>query len=292
MMRRRLCSIGQTEIFIHAGCLLAAAYFMLLGYGQVFVVSMVSVAIHECGHAAIAVCFRKPPAEMELTPLGAVMRLDDDWLLPAWKQLLILLAGPATSLALGAACLQLTKHGLIGQSLGQLGFVCNLMLAVGNLLPALPLDGGRLLALLMNQYLPGQVVRRAMRCISTIIGLVCVLLNVFLSMRNGGWNFSCGMAGCFIMYAACQATATAAMAEMRMFIDRKHLLYRRGVIGCRWLAVANDTPLRRAVTRLRPGAYTMYAVVQPGSGKIMGWQGEDEVIAAYLNEPGGNVHFD
>jgi len=290
--RWRICSIGQTAVYVHIGCWLCAGYFLLLGYGALFVFSMASVIWHECSHAAVATAFGKPPAELELTPLGAVMRLDDDWMLPVWKQCCVLAAGPAASLLLCGLCLMCTKHGFLGQELGKLGFVCNLVLAMGNLLPALPLDGGRLLGLVLNTFLPGHAVRRVMRCLSMAIGMLCVAVNVYISMENGGWNLTCGMVGCFIMYAACKATTTAAMAEMRMFVERKHMLYRKGAMGCRLVAVAEGTALRCAMTHLRPRAYTMYAVVQPGSGKIMKWMGEDEAIAAYLREPGGSMRSD
>lgn len=291
-MRHKVLSVGQTTVYVHAACWLCAGYFLLLGYGTLFAVSLVSVLLHECSHAMIATVFGRPPAELELTPLGAVMRLDDEWTLPAWKQGCVLAAGPAASLLLCGLFMLVTRQGIIGQEIGRTGFVCNLMLAWGNLLPALPLDGGRLMALMLRCLFKEHVVRHVMRCFSISVGMICVALNVYLSIRYGGWNFSCGMAGCFIIYAACKATTTTAVAEMRMFVERKHLLYRKGAINCRWVAVSEGMSLRCAVTHLRPRAYTMYAVVQPGSGRILKWLGEDEVIAAYLHEPGGTVRSD
>ena len=291
-MRHRLFSVGQTGVYVHVGCWLCAAYFLMMGYGGLFVVSLISVLLHEWSHAAVATGFGMPPAELELTPLGAVMRLEDDWRMPAWQQCAVLAAGPAASLLLCIISLELTKLGLLGQSLGRMCFLCNFALMAGNLLPALPLDGGRLLALGLSRYWSGSTVRQAMRCISVTVGILCVALNVYLSWSNGGWNFTCALAGGFMMYAGCRATVTTAMAEMRMFVERKHRLYRKGAMLCRWVAVAEGIPLRNAVSHLHPSAYTMYAIVQPGSGRIVRRLGEDEIIAAYLREPGGTMRFD
>lgn len=291
-MRWRVCVLGRTAIYVHLGTLVCGAYFAAVGYGGLFLVSMLSIAVHEACHGLIGLAFSVPPAEMEMTPLGAVMRMEDESALPRGKRLLMLLAGPCASLGLCRVFLAATRWGWIPADVGRMGFSCNLLLALGNLLPVLPLDGGRVLVLWLELCLRRETVKKVMRFLGTAAGLLLVGLNVYLSLRNGGWNFSCGMVGCFIMYAAYTSTTSPAMAEMRMFVERKHRLYRKGGMNSRWVALLGGAPLRQAVNHLHPAAYTMFAVVQAGSGHVLKLMGEDEIIAAYLREPGGRVLSD
>lgn len=286
MMRRRLLTLGDTSVYLHLATLLYAAYMILLGHGGVLAVSMASILLHEAAHGAVAAIFGKPPQEIEITPLGALMRLEDEAELPLGKRLLMLLAGPAASFFLCWAAILLTRWGWLAQEGGRLLFSCNVLLLLMNLLPALPLDGGRMLALVLGLKLRRETVRRVMCASGTVIGLMCIVLNFLLSLRHGGWNLSFAMAGCFIMYAAAVGTTTPALAELRMFVDRKIRMEKRGALRCSWVAVTDALPLRKAIAFLSPGAYTMFTILQQGSMKPMGSRGEDALIAAYLNEPG------
>jgi Zn-dependent protease/CBS domain-containing protein len=110
-----------------------------------------SLLAHELGHAFTA---RREGMELDgitLWLFGGVARFKG--MFPsAAAELRIALAGPAVSLAIGVACVLLALGlGLptaVDGVLAWLGYV-NLILLVFNLLPALPLDGGRVLRALL-----------------------------------------------------------------------------------------------------------------------------------------------
>jgi Zn-dependent protease len=110
-----------------------------------------SVLAHELAHSVVA---RRRGVRVEgitLWMLGGVAKLGGESPTPR-AELLISAAGPGTSLALaglfGAGAIALTGLGapeLLGSALAWLA-VINAILAVFNLIPAAPLDGGRILA--------------------------------------------------------------------------------------------------------------------------------------------------
>lgn len=113
-----------------------------------------SVLGHELAHALVARAFRMPVSSITLFLLGGVANLAKE---PpsARAELLMAIAGPATSLVLGGAGLgisELAGRGVGGISLldpvevvaGYLGYI-NVALAVFNMIPGFPLDGGRVL---------------------------------------------------------------------------------------------------------------------------------------------------
>jgi Zn-dependent protease len=105
----------------------------------------VSVLVHELSHCVVARAFRLPVRRVLLYPLGGFSEIEKEPPTPA-QEFLVSAAGPAVSLALAAIAFGLT--GLIHQHLphvliDQL-FRANLLVGIFNLLPGLPLDGGRI----------------------------------------------------------------------------------------------------------------------------------------------------
>ncbi len=118
----------------------------LIGLG--FVVSLLgSVLLHELGHALTARRFGIGVRGITLELLGGYTEMDRDAPTPR-ADLLVSLAGPAVSAVLGAAAVTVTlalpERTLAHQLAFQLA-VSNVVVAVFNVLPGLPLDGGRAL---------------------------------------------------------------------------------------------------------------------------------------------------
>ena len=282
-MRWKLFQLGGTVIWLHPAALIVAAYMAAAGFSGLLAVGMVSILLHEGAHALMSTCFGKPPEDIEITPLGALMRLDDDETLSPSRRLLVLMAGPVMTLVLCYLALFLTQSGWLPWPLGRQLFLCNAAMLLINLLPALPLDGGRAAAWALSVMMPRERVRAVMRAVGTALGLGCVALNLWVSWRCGGWNLSLAAAGCFLMYSAARSTTSYAMAELRDFMDRKSLLESRGTMGCRWVTLAEDATLRQAARCLHPRRYTMFSV---RGGAFLS---EETVIAAYLDNPSGAI---
>ena len=113
-----------------------------------------SLLVHEIGHALVARDEGIGVQGISLWPLGGVARLESSPTTPR-SEFRIAVVGPLASAATGAALL-VTAYllpdaglaGLLGNLLGWLG-VLNLILAVFNMLPASPLDGGTVLSALV-----------------------------------------------------------------------------------------------------------------------------------------------
>ncbi|WP_229405322.1 M50 family metallopeptidase [Micromonospora sp. NBRC 110038] len=118
----------------------------LIGVG--FVVSLLgSVLLHELGHALTARRYGIGVRGITLELLGGYTEMDRDAPSPR-VDLLVSLAGPAVSAVLGAAAVAATLALPDGTLTNQLAFqlaVSNVIVALFNLLPGLPLDGGRAL---------------------------------------------------------------------------------------------------------------------------------------------------
>jgi Zn-dependent protease/CBS domain-containing protein len=117
---------------------LVAAAFVVLLY--------VSVLIHELSHSLVARGYGLPVRRIVLWPLGGVSEIDREAPTPG-REFAIAAAGPALSLVLGGigwGLYQVANTGVTGVLIRQLVWA-NIIVGLFNLLPGLPLDGGRML---------------------------------------------------------------------------------------------------------------------------------------------------
>lgn len=106
------------------------------------------IILHELGHSAVALHYGIPVKGITLFVLGGVSQITREASRPL-PELLMALAGPFVSLLLGGTLILLwfvlgQVEGAVGTLLVELG-ILNISLGVFNLLPAFPLDGGRVL---------------------------------------------------------------------------------------------------------------------------------------------------
>src|SRR5262245_51559845 len=122
----------------------------LLGAGIVACL-VVSVLLHEIGHALIARRYKVGVRAITLELLGGFTEMDRDAPTPR-AEAAIALAGPAVSLVLagvGTALVTVTDRGTILGDFAVQFALSNLIVAIFNGLPGLPLDGGRALRALV-----------------------------------------------------------------------------------------------------------------------------------------------
>ncbi len=180
----RIARIAGTDIKIHATFLLLLLY-VFTAYGQggwvaaytraaFIVVVFVCVLLHEFGHILMAKHYGVRTPDVILLPIGGVARLEKIPEEPR-QEFLIALAGPAVTLAIAAAgYLWLAQEGTLPSlrellhAEGSFAFEItrlNALLLAFNLLPAFPMDGGRVLRAILATRM-GYV--RATRIAATI----------------------------------------------------------------------------------------------------------------------------
>ncbi len=161
----KLVRIAGIDVRVHATFLLLLAWVAMAAYGTsgspavvadavLFILAVFAIVVlHELGHAVTARRFGIRTRDITLLPIGGVARLDRMPDKPT-HELLVALAGPAVNVALAAVFYVLAemvggtapvKANLLGGSFLARLFWVNVSLAVFNLLPAFPMDGGRAL---------------------------------------------------------------------------------------------------------------------------------------------------
>ena len=154
-----------------------------------------SVLLHELGHAVVARRYGVRTAEIVLFPIGGLARLEKP---PRTREeLWIASAGPMVNFFLAALILSATsllRESPVGgvaslaeptdANLPERIALGNLVLGVFNLLPAYPMDGGRILRSILARYRPEdqatQIATKAGRYLAVGMGLYGLLSMQFL----------------------------------------------------------------------------------------------------------------
>lgn len=268
----QVAEVAGIRVLVHATFLLLVVWFAVASWlesrrvaGVVYELAFLlllfgCVLLHELGHALTAQRFGYPAREITLLPIGGVTRLEripDDPRQSLW----IALAGPAVNAAI-AVLLGVALHAAgawqpirdVAMTSGPLLerlLILNISLVIFNMLPAFPMDGGRVLRALLAIRLDE---RRATR-IAARVGQVMAVMFVLI-----GWLASplLILIGVFVWAGAGHE------AEMA---DRRAAL--RGIpVGRAMLTsfttLAPDDRLSTAIERIEHGDQHDFPVVADG----------------------------
>ena len=201
----RLGRITGIDVYMHATFVLLLLWVGVSHYlvrhnlgdawsGIVFILALFGIVIlHELGHALTARRFGIKTRDITLLPIGGVARLERMPEDPR-QELLVALAGPAVNVALGAVIAMWMVLVTHAQLLGEIPLVggdflrkmlwVNVALAVFNMIPAFPMDGGRvlraLLAMRMEYSRATHVAAQIGQMLALVFGFLGLFTNPFL----------------------------------------------------------------------------------------------------------------
>jgi len=212
----------------------------------------VSVLLHELGHSVMAIREGVKVSSITLFLLGGVARVEKECPTPMGA-LRVAAAGPAVSLLLAAGLLASMQaaaqvNPLLGNLVAKLGWL-NLILALFNLLPGLPLDGGLILKALVWQWTGSQ--RRGIQVATAsgrFLSLLAMVIGFWLMFKGAVWpGLWLVMLGWFGMGASRSQTQTLALQQVLQNETVGKTASRR------FRVVEADQPLR-TLSQMRLGA--------------------------------------
>jgi len=290
----RIARIAGTDVKVHITFLLLLAWIGLSHYrlggaeaawqGVLFCVLLFTcVLLHEFGHVLAARRYGIPTPDITLLPIGGVARLQRMPDQPG-QELVVALAGPAVNVVIAAALYLLLGRPAEPDDVVQVedpdrGLLArlvavNVALVVFNLIPAFPMDGGRvlraLLAMRMGYARATQIAANVGQALAFVFGFLGLLSNpmlIFIAI--------------FIYLGAGAEATQAQIREMTTGVPVSEAM------RTRLLALPPDAPLQRAAEALVRTAQQEFPVVE-ASGQLSGILTRDDIIRG-LREGGLSV---
>ncbi|MGI8578237.1 MAG: site-2 protease family protein [Nocardioidaceae bacterium] len=253
----------------------ALAYLAGIGFA---VLLYLSVLLHEISHALAARAFQMPVNSINLHFLGGATEIDGEATTP-WREFAIAVVGPLTSLAIGG--LAFWSLGAFGpQGLPRFAVAAlagaNLVVGALNLVPGLPLDGGRVLQAVVWGLTKKRALGITIASWGGRVAAVAALGYPFVLPMFGARAeiidyLIAFMIASFLWTGATQSLAMAKVRDKLPSLSARRLA--RPAIG-----VPADLPLAEAIRRAQE-AHAGSVVVITGDGKPAGIVNEDAVAS-------------
>ena len=282
--------VNGTVVRIHFTFLIFLAWIILaanaakgpkaaLSAGLFFVLLFGSVLLHEFGHILVARRFGVRTPTVTLLPIGGVAQMERIPEQPR-QELLVALAGPAVNLMIGGA-IALALGGLPPHPQMELAnfseafwshlAFANLALGLFNLLPAFPMDGGRVLRALLSSRLGYARGTKA----AAVTGQAMAFLFGLVGVASG--NLMLTLIAVFVYFGAGAEAGAARMRTATLGVTARDLMITQ------FETLRADAPVDRAADALIRTHQREFLVLDE-QDRLQGVLTRDQIASAIRND--------
>ncbi|APH18396.1 M50 family metallopeptidase [Clostridium botulinum] len=258
-------------------------FLFYLGYKGSFLLSISVVFVHELIHYVTARYLGFTGFNIEIYPLGLSLKLDKLENANFKEDLLISLSAPIVNIFF--AIIFCIAYGVYNNNSLYLLYKSNLIIGIFNLMPALPLDGGRILRDLLCFKTFYRRANEITINISIGISVFFMVLYIFLFMK-GYNNFNLGIISLFITGFSLKEKERVAYIIMRHIVKKRCKFIKRGYIENQNVSVHYNNTLLQTLSLIDKNKYYIFAVLDDNM-KILDTLYENEILEALKNY--GNI---
>ncbi|OPY57780.1 MAG: putative zinc metalloprotease Rip3 [Pelotomaculum sp. PtaU1.Bin035] len=274
--------VSEVEVHVNNFFLALLGLFFVAGVLGKGLIAFAVVLFHELAHVGAARRLGVHVSNVELLPFGGVSRMGGEIVFNPSHEVFVAVAGPAANLFLIGAGTVLINHGLWDNSLGLFFLHCNLMMAAFNLLPALPLDGGRVFRAYMARRIGfREATYRAARW-GQFWGVFIIAGGAAgLVMHLSGLDVI--ITGLFLYYAAIREKSLAPYHFIRHLVQKKEELAAAGVLPGEPLVSLDTVRLGNLIRAFLPQRFHLILLLD-SNWQYRGMVSEVQIIDALLTE--------
>lgn len=265
-----------TDVYLNPFFLALLALFFVAGVLVKGLIVFGIVLIHEFAHVAVARRFGIEVTRVELLPFGGVAQMGAELSLDPRTEARVAAAGPLSNFLLVLSAVALKNYNLWDYEWGTFFIQCNLLIACFNLLPALPLDGGRVFrAFLARRRSLSEATRLAAGHGQkwAIFLIFCGCAGIYF----GATGIDVSLTALFLFYAATREKRKAPYFFVNHLVRKKDELLRAGILPARVMVALENVPLGKIVKGFLPQKYHLVVVIDSG-GQVKARATESEIV--------------
>lgn len=278
----RIGRIFDIDIHVSKALVLLIIALLITGHGGKFTAVFFIFFIHEAAHVIGARLLNLKVNEIELLPFGGAVKIQSFFESNPTHEIIVAASGPLANILLlllyfGGIQLKWLPSGMPDSDFVNI----NLMLAGLNLLPALPLDGGRILRAVLSRQMNIERATKIASGMGLLLALVLATAGLY-GLYYRVINYSLFILSSFLVYSALREKRNATYVMLKDITYKKEALLREGSMPIRNIAVLYNLPLRDVVHKFVPQRYH-YVQVLDDQLKERGTLNESEIINGLLD---------
>lgn len=257
----RAGKLAGVNIILNNWFLALIILFVFTGMTDKVLLVFSAVICHETAHMLVAASLGYKVKEVELLPFGAVARIERLAQAGSINEIVIAAAGPLTSFGLAVLSYVGAAEFVLWSDTFLFYYQVNLMLGIFNLLPALPLDGGRILRAFL-------AARRDYRQATRTVVVLGYGVSVFLVgwagaqyLIDSSINMTILIAAVFLYTSSKIELDTAGFRQMRHLSGKKAELAAKNIMPTSHFTAVSSVPVGEIVHLFRVEQYNMVLVV-------------------------------
>ena len=268
----------RIEIHIFLPILIAAS--ILGGYFVLFSLSWLFAILHECAHIFTGKLLKIKTCKVTFQPFGICAKLKEPVIKSPVREIVMAFAGPFLSFVLWGIFAVIYNYYPV-EMIGYCALL-NLSLFLINLLPCLPLDGGRILRAILTLGSNAVTAWRITTRLSFAIVTVLLGVSVWLLIMHR-FNFSFLMIGAFLLGNLTVEQRNMSVSALREILYNGQKLNVEDLNGTCILTAYASMPARRILHRL---SYHKYHIVKVVNNKheVIKTVTESQILNSLLNK--------
>lgn len=257
--------------------------FILLGFKGDLIIAFLIVVAHEFVHYLGARYLGFSGFNIEVFPFGTALKIKDLDEASLKEDLIIALVGPMANLILAASFYFLYRYSR--GSYWCLLYEGNLIIGIFNLIPAFPLDGGRILRDILARKMLYKKANRYMVNISILIGIIFMVsyITLFFSNKN---NFNIGLISVLIIVCSLKEKERISYIIMGDIIKKRYKFLKKGYIENNILSIHYKSDLIDVLAIIDKNKYSIFTVLDDDMN-VIDIVYEEEILQGLKNY--GNI---
>lgn len=240
------------------------------------------VLIHEMFHLLAAYLLRLEVAGLAIMPFGVNLRLKDSHIRNPVKEIIVAAAGPFSNLMMILIGYVVQSYCLLDTDNMTFFIYANIVVTLMNLVPALPLDGGRILKGFLAEKL-GSIRAFGIVIIITKFVIAALFAVGIYAFYVTGFNFSVLLICFFLAFNIAGERNSYNITLMKEIVQCKEKLSGKGIFQAKNLVVLHDVAAQRI---LKYFSYNRFFIVTVIDSKmnIMGVLTEVQIMECMTRE--------
>jgi stage IV sporulation protein FB len=212
-----------------------------IDYHNKYLSAFVAIAMHEISHILVSVAQGRKLYSLRIFIIGLnAVFCENHQENPNY--FLINIAGPLSNILISLVCIILSTYYLPNSDNMRFFILINISLAIFNILPILPLDGGRILRDILASKVGLIKAHKYSKRVSKGLGLLIILIGI-IQLHNNIYNFSLLFIGCYIFYCMRYEESEVYFMNIKNLVYKRSRFLKKGVYPGRELVVIKNMRL-------------------------------------------------